>query len=414
MTILLTQQQANLCRYGLALAISLLIPESHAYAQSNGPDVIVGAVDNLVEWDRTNDGNVGLSASTDSCNVGNKKISWSALPSKEHPVIALNLYKKSNGRLIQVAQSWVKHGYFAVNANSCPNFNGVNFSCSNPVGGATLNPGCSDLYGAFLNADPVNLGPRSKINPSSGAFDGNDARDLSGYPNSTALERIMYMSADVLDSYANGKFYLESIYISADDAASGNAQNNVSFREFTPQLTSSGGWRFVNQSPMKLGVPAVSEWQGDLATMQQVVLNEEGGFTSSVYVGSKVIENSPGKFRYEYIVYNLNSDAAVHSIELPIGVDAISAGTNGFYAPKSHGEIWSNDPWAFAANGTTAGWGTQDSEVNPKANAIRWGTAYNFWFESNQAPIQGTLSLRRFKRSAIPAEFSANVYLPQK
>ena len=66
-----------------AIAIALAFP-STAVAQTAGPDVIVGAVDNLQEDGRTASGFIGLTASTDSCNVGDVGISWWKLPRADH------------------------------------------------------------------------------------------------------------------------------------------------------------------------------------------------------------------------------------------------------------------------------------------------------------------------------------------
>lgn len=398
----------------VALFAALLfgINTEESYAQSKGPDVIVGSIDNLIELERTSEGFIALTASTDSCNVGDARISWYALPSSDHPVIALNLYKRSNGRLIQIAQSWVKHGFYAVNSPNCPSFNSKTFTCSDPIGGQTLNPGCSDLYNEFLNADPEFLGPRSKINPSTGRFDGETALDLTGYPESTDLERILYFPESLLSSYATQQFFLESIYISGDDSKAGHAANNASYRIFTPQRTTAGSWYFINQSPMKLGVPAITEWRGELSTIQEVTLDEVGGAKSSVYVGSKVIEEAGGQFRYEYVIFNLNSDAAIGMLKLPIGAEQIKIDSNGYSAPKANGEIWSETKWEFGARDRAVSWRTENADVNPRANAIRWGTAYNFWFRSSKAPRRGEATIGRFKAEASPRSFTAQVYIP--
>ncbi|MEM7478812.1 MAG: hypothetical protein AAF483_27830 [Planctomycetota bacterium] len=380
-------------------------------AQSTGPDVIVGAVDNLVEWDRSGDGSLGLSASTDSCNVGDTKISWHRLPDNNHPVIALNLYKEAEGRIIQIAQSWVKHGFFAVNADDCPTFDGKSFICSEPIGGSTLNPGCSDLYGAFLNADPQYLGPRSKINSSSGYFDGDSAQDLSDYPDSSDLERILYLDESVLSDYATREFFLESIYISDDDASAGNSRNNVSYRVFSAD-NSAGFWRFTNQSPTRHGLPAISEWSGDPSTLQEISLNELDGYSSTIMVGSKVTELSETRFRYDYVVFNMNSDTAIGSLALSFDTSSIDQTSVGFYFPRAHGEIWSEEPWLANISSESISWNTEGFAVNERANAIRWGTAYNFWFESEQPPELKNAILGRFKSGVSPTEAVASVYVP--
>ena len=42
-------------------------------------------------------------------------------------------------------------------------------------------------------------------------------------------------------------------------------------------------------------------------------------------------------------------------------------------------------------------WSTEDFSVNPNANAIRWGTLYNFSFTADVAPITGAITVGLFK-----------------
>src|SRR4029077_2164572 len=83
-----------------------------SHVASEGPDVILGILDNVQVYDRQN-GIAALGATTISCNAGNKVVSWVRLPRNQHPVITLSLYRLSNGRMQQIGQSWVKHGFFA-------------------------------------------------------------------------------------------------------------------------------------------------------------------------------------------------------------------------------------------------------------------------------------------------------------
>jgi hypothetical protein len=77
----------------------------------NGPDVIVGIVESVVQFgnDATS---VGLGVGTTSCNNGNQPVDWFQLPDTDHPVIPQNLYRMSGGadnndRFEQVGQSWL-------------------------------------------------------------------------------------------------------------------------------------------------------------------------------------------------------------------------------------------------------------------------------------------------------------------
>ena len=78
-----------------------------------GPDVIVGDLPILKQIDSAGT-QVGLAVGTDSCNIGQVDVDWLALPSNDHPVIPMNLYRMSGGtsndeRFEQIGQSWMKH-----------------------------------------------------------------------------------------------------------------------------------------------------------------------------------------------------------------------------------------------------------------------------------------------------------------
>jgi hypothetical protein len=132
-------------------------------AVAAGPDVIVGFVDGGREDSRLGS-KIGLTASTNSCNIGDVPLNWYRLPDAHHPAITLNFYRLLDGRIEQLARSWVKHGFYATNQNACattPEMMGR--PCQPGSGGTQLRPGCSDLYGEELNADPSFLGPRGRI-----------------------------------------------------------------------------------------------------------------------------------------------------------------------------------------------------------------------------------------------------------
>ena len=117
-----------------------------------GPDVIVGDLSGLGQFGGSAGGQVGLAVGTDSCNAGTIDLDWFALPSNDHPVIPQNLYRMSGGtsnsdRFEQVGQSSVKHAFTALTGDTC------GFGCDG-VGGTHLGSGCSDPYGAGLNAGP--------------------------------------------------------------------------------------------------------------------------------------------------------------------------------------------------------------------------------------------------------------------
>jgi hypothetical protein len=386
----------------IALAGALSV---RAFAAS-GPDVIVGFVTGGREDDRNAQGQVGLTAATTSCNKGNAPLQWKALPSNQHPVISLNLYRLMDGRIEQIGKSWVKHGFLAVNSNDCAGIPGVPLSCTPGNAGDQLRSGCSDTYGAELNADPAQLGPRSKINPVTGKFDPATAKDLTGYPPSVPLDRIMLMDEAEL-KFPNATYFLEGHYITADDAAAGNSRNNVTYRQVKPVLQGNA-WSLQNTTPdmaQLWGQPAMSAWKADGAQLAEVATKEGSGVSSYVIVGSKVTPLGNGKYRYDFAVYNMNSDLAIQSFSVPVkNLDVASVEFKGI---PTHGEIWSNDPWTAKIDQDRVTWSTKTYAQDPNANALRWGTTYNFRFVAGAPGAPSKATLAWFKPP--PAGVSPNV-----
>ena len=111
-----------------------------------GPDVIVGDVEDVAQFDPPVGTQIGLAIGTDSCNNGDQPVDWFALPSNDHPVVPQNLYRMSGGanndeRFEQIGQSWMKHTFLALEDFVCGTCN-----TSGCQTGSHLCPGCSDPY----------------------------------------------------------------------------------------------------------------------------------------------------------------------------------------------------------------------------------------------------------------------------
>ncbi|MDO8334799.1 MAG: hypothetical protein Q7T35_09045 [Nitrosomonas sp.] len=385
------------------------------FAWAAGPDVVVHKVENVQEWGRNAHGLIGITAGTDSCNLGTQALEWKQPPSNQHPVISLNLYRLHNNKMQQLGMSWVKHGFYATNASHCADVPGVPSRCDVPpnADGQKLYPGCTDLYPGGLNANERMLGPRSKINPTTGIFDGT-AQDLTGYPPSLGIEKIILVEEEQL-LMAGARYFIESQYIAADDAAAGNAQNNLSYREVIPTLSENTYYLNNKSDNIEHLKPAIMEWQKDGAKIEIVTTQETNQAKSYIYVASKSLPLSNGTYRYEYAIFNMNSDIGVQGIEVP--ANGIVASSVGFYAPKYHGEIYSSDPWRDLSVAGVVSWQTEKTYSEDKnANAIRWGTTYNFWFESTSPPEIRESKISRFKPievEGVSKSFSVDVIAPR-
>lgn len=378
-----------------------------------GPDVIVGDLSGLAQFGSSSGTQVGLAVGTDSCNAGTVNLHWFALPGNDHPVIPQNLYRMSGGttndaRFEQIGQSSVKHAFTALTNNLC------GFGC-NGVGGSNLGSGCSDPYSAGLNAGP-SLGSRAWINPFTGAYprgdSANNPNNHSGHAHVGPSHRIVTEIADLNTSLNVGaSYFAESQYVTPHEyvwcqanPAQCNMNNNVSYRKYTVSGTVSP-FSFSPGAATVRTKAAITGWMG--ATFLDV--NPAPGTDGIGTIAYKVTNPSPGVWHYEYAIYNQNLDRAIQSFAVPVG----SGGTLsniGFHMPPQQpgwtfdGTVgntgFSSTPWAVTQNAVGVTWNSETFAQNPNANALRWGTMYNFRFDSNRAPQTVTATIGFYKTGA--------------
>ncbi len=133
------------------------------------------------------------------------------MPNTDHPVIPQNLYRMSGGanndeRFEQIGQSWLKHAFTALHGNVCS-------AWLHGVGGTHLGVGCSDPYGASLNASQTGLGSRAWVNPFTGAFP-STASSHSGHTHTGTSHRILVEVSDLNTTLNVGAtYYAEAQYV---------------------------------------------------------------------------------------------------------------------------------------------------------------------------------------------------------
>lgn len=364
-----------------------------------GPDVVVGDVAGLAQFGGAFGTQVGLAVGTDSCNFGTVDLDWFANPSNNHPVIPQNLYRMSGGatndeRFEQVGQSSVKHAFTALTQNLC------NLGC-NGVGGSRLGSGCSDPYTAGLNAGP-SLGSKAWINPFTGFFPRNDGGSTnnshSGHTHNGPTHRILTEIADLNTAQNTGAtYYAEAQYVTPHEyvwcqanPTQCNMNNNVSYRRYNVSGTGSP-FSFSPVGSTQRAKSAVSAWTGSTA----VEVRPDPVNDGIAVVAYKVTNPSPGVWHYEYAIYNQNLDRAIQSFSLPLG-NGITLSNIGFRQPPQHpgspadGTVgdagFSSAAWTQTQTAGQMTWSSETLAQNPNANAIRWGTMYNFRFDSNRPP----------------------------
>jgi hypothetical protein len=377
-----------------------------------GPDIIVGDLPAMQQFGAgavQGVTQVGLGVGTTSCNNGDTEVDWFELPDTDHCVIPQNLYRMSGGsnnndRFEQVGQSWMKHAFFALQDNAC------GFGCTPASDGTHLGAGCSDPYDAALNADQLSLGSRAWVNPFTGAFPSN-AVDHTGHTETGQSHRLIVAENDLNTALNPGAtYYAEAQYVTPHEFAwcqghpgQCNMYNNASYRRFNVNGTTNFTFSPVG-STIRM-TSAINAWPGATINMIEPVPGSDG----RAFVAYKVTGPVAGVWHYEYALYNQNLDRSIQSFSVPLG-SGITVSNFGFHAPPNH-PGWANDgtqgdagysnaPWVFSQSSTSLNWSTETFAQNQNANAIRWGTLYNFRFDSNRPPLATNATVGFFKAGA--------------
>ncbi len=387
---------------------------------STGPDVIVANLTDVNYYGAL--GNISAySIGTNACNIGDYPVLW-IQGGTQHPVIAQNLYRLKNGRFEQIGQSFLKHSFQSLNSPSdCG-------TCAQPpMGGAQLGVGCSDVYGAGYNGSQGNLGPRSTCNATTGAF----VWPPPPPPGDVIGQRLQVFTDDIDPARNQGALYFgEAHYVTVDDAQwshagapATNGLNNASY-----QMLSFSG---TTTAPAIVGpahrmTPAIQAWKDQdpavsIAPADYLDTSLPGpGIVARFWVASKATSNGDGTWHYEYAVHNLNADRCGGSFSVPVGPN-VSVSNISFRGVFAHsGEPFPNtatnpDNWPGVATSSAITWTCPEPFVGPSgnnANALRWGTLYNFRFDANVAPVSGPATIGLFKPGTPTTVSAAGLSVP--
>lgn len=384
---------AALAFVGLAAFTESASAQCTPTATTNGPDVIVGDLTGPANYNAS--GTIeALAIGTVSCNIGNVWLNWFA-NTNQHPVIGQTLYRWKSvngaGQFEQVGQGWLKHGFFALSQGLC---------CSGcqSTDGTHLGVRCSDPYTAARNGTQGDAGPKWQVNANTGAFTFPPANPAwSG----SVARRVQVKISDLeVTASSTTRYFGAAQYVTPDDAAAGNQNNNESWRGVT--VAGSGtAWNFGLTGSTQRAQYALKAWT---AAESGVTLNEiQVPGDGLVIVGHKVTPIAGGLYHYEYAIQNLNNDRSIRGFSLPVGagVTLTNVEFNDVDYHSGDGEASvtrDGTDWAFTNAGGTAGWATtQTFAQNANGNALRWGTTYSFRFDANAAPVSGLATLEHWK-----------------
>lgn len=395
-----------------SLLISTLLPAglcvlvAQAY-QGMGPDLVATDVgefggDNFI-YLGTADGIRAFSMAASVCNAGDVPADSIAGITARHPVIAQHLYRLGDGRFEQVGMSWIKHmfcGGVDITCGACQ----ATGSCD------SFGVGCSDTYTAGTN-DGHFGGSRWQIDPQGlGLVDGHAATHIHPFDApSGPIEiagRLQISDDDIL---AGGLFFAEVQYLTHDEALA-RRHDNAAWRPVDVTLTSITG-----AGASHAGEPALLAWTlfDNAVDVVEVNVPGEGRF----HLGSRVYDNGDATWDYEYALHNLNSDRAARSFAVQIGSDVAIIAT-GFHDIDYHsgdgmgGIDQDGTDWTATVGMTQVLWTTDSFETNENANALRWGTLYNFRLTADTPPRAGTIQVELFK-PGTPASVSVVALVPR-
>jgi hypothetical protein len=203
-----------------------------------------------------------------------------------------------------------------------------------------------------------------------------------------------------------GQYFVEGHYVTQDDAAAGRQANNASYR--TIDVNGSGSaWNISLTGATVREAPAIKAWKASDPDVQEVLIKADG----HINLAGKATALGGGMWHYEYAMHNLYSDRAVGSFQVPIGAGAIVTNI-GFHDVDYHsGEPFDGADWPGAYDGNFVTWETTPHNEDPNANALRWGTLYNFRFDCNRPPATATVTLGHFK-PGTPATRNAQIVGP--
>ncbi len=354
-----------------------------------GPDVIVAELQSVVRQGHVGD-ITAYAVGTTSCNLGDEPANWYSQNSNLHPVISMNMFRLKADKFEQVGLSWVKHGFYAVYENTCSQ------NCVlPPEPGVQLGVLCSDPYNATLNGTQTNMTPRSTVNAHTGFH---PIHTPQPEPVDEIERRLQVHDADLdPDLNVGARYFVQGHYLTEDDAAAGNQDNNASYREVF--ITEPAPDNFVASLEPAFGTqreqPVVRAWQDVDPTVVETEIRvpDEGLFI----LAAKAIDLGGGVWRYSYALQNLDSDRSARSFNVPLA-PGLQVTNVGFHDVDYHsGEPYSLTDWLTITGLFNLRWETPPYENSPNANALRYGTVYNFYFDTVSPPEPTTVTIDLFK-----------------
>ncbi len=396
----------------LVLTSSMLLD-----AQSNavpGMDVSLGDLGPINALGRSGtfpNGTNGAAGETTACNVGSIIVDWfdgdSTVPmNDDHPWIAFIAAKETDERFVQISdRSYIKAGFGVFAQSVCT-------PCTSCGICERLDPGCSDTYTVGINGNRFWLAPPEEINPWLGLWNGigslfdrgeppvappNDTDGVRSFTFSMGnalgpvAHRIVISDTELNDPSAT--FWYQGMYVVKGEPEA-NRENNMATRVMTPAWNGSS-WNLSPPFGVSANGTVLNRWGG--ATLTSGTNGPDDG---RVYVAVKVTGPTDGLYHYEYALHNRDNNRGVGELRIPICPLArvLNAGFHDI-------DDLAANQWSVAVGATEVVFTTPD-------NPLRWNSIYNFWFDSDAAPVPSMMALDAFDAGPGAASFNISTSTP--
>lgn len=369
-------------------------------AQSNtvaGLDIRLENTAQIARYRRTGtfpNGVQALGMYTTCCNPGTVSIPFQAAMNPNHGFIHYIVARESGGRFVQISNySWVKHTFGSNNlASSCG-------TCPLPGTTSFVVPGCNDTYANSQAVDHFNLAPPDEVDPWLGSWNpigswfdrGNP--DVGFPANQDGVRSLTQQQAQALNTQignalrvydddlnvSGATFWYQSAYLVPGELEALRG-DNLGSRQFTATWGTTQ-WTLTNGTNYLIG-SVLQRWTG--ATVDSAPNGTDDG---RYYVAVKVTGPTNGIWHYEYAVQNRDNKRGMGAFRVPICPDA-RASAFGFHDVDRNALT----DWTGAKVGSEIVF--QTTALNP--NPLNWNCIYNFWFDSDAAPVSSAVLLDQY------------------
>jgi hypothetical protein len=342
-------------------------------AEGERADLVVTDLADLQEVVRSG-GLAALTVETTVCNLGADAMDWHSNPDPRHPFFVFNVHRLEEERLEQIGQSWVKHAFAASELDTCGR------ACA-PSSGSRLGPGCSDVYSAGINAHQSAFGPRSEVDPLTGAFTwAGSYLDTHRSERPGPTDRRLVVPVTAIDPllHPTARFFVELFVVAHDDA---DPITSCGFKEFRVSNDRGG--------PFDLELLGTGARPGPIASAlggaMVVIVPPDPVGEGRVFLAARATEEAGGVWRYDYALHNLDFRRAVGSFRVPLprGVEVLG---HGFHAVESRGEGSTNAPWRLESDSDGVVWSTEPFAEGAASNPLSWGCLYSFSLAARAGP----------------------------